>query len=459
VGSVVGLALWLGPGEAQAGNCPDGHNEKTHEVANGETLSSIAYKYDTGYKVVQRWNPGVQADKLRVGQKLTICEEKRSSSKGSRPRSCGGGGVLHEHQVASGDTLSRIASRYGVSQKSILNRNSALKNDPDSLRVGQTVKVCSVPSRARASKACNYETPLHKHEVVPGEWLAEIASRYGVRRKDIYKLNPKIKANPNLLRPGDIVLVCPDIAPRERVKVRHTVQSGETFGGIALRYGVSRHQLELFQRGQLDDPNRLRAGQKLTVWRDGGILPGYGAYEDKGKALSSGMQLPPGKHYVVKHPSLSWGSPRTIQGIQSAISRYRSRTSGGPKVHVGDISKKGGGKFPPHKSHRTGRDVDVGYVLKGDLADEKRFRNANKNTLDVARTWNLVKAFLDTTGVRYIFMDYNVQKLLYEHAKSKGMSQDGLAELFQYPRGRRRQYGVIRHEPGHVNHFHVRFEK
>jgi hypothetical protein len=55
-------------------------------------------------------------------------------------------------------------------------------------------------------------------------------------------------------------------------------------------------------------------------------------------------------------------------------------------------------------------------------------------------------------------MDYSVQALLYEHAKGKGASQDLLDELFQYPRGKRRQYGLIRHEPGHGDHFHVRFE-
>jgi LysM repeat protein/murein endopeptidase len=451
------LAVWLAPGLAHAGKCPDGYKAETHEVQDGQTLSKIAAIYNVGYKRIEYWNPGLKPNVIRPGQKLTICKETRKTS--SKLRSCGGGGVLHEHVVASGDTLTRIESKYAVSQKSIMRRNPELKDDPNALRIGQTLKICSTPSRARAHKACGNRTPLHKHRVVPGEWLAEIASRYGVRRSDIFKLNPKVKANPDLLRTGDIVLVCPDIAPRERVKINHTVQSGENFGSIALRYGLSRKQLQRFQKGKVTDMNKLREGQKLTVWRDGAILPGYGAYENGKGALPSGMQMPSGKNYVVKHPSLSWGEPSTVQGIQAAISKYRSRTSGGPKVHVGDISKKGGGKFPPHKSHRNGRDVDMGYVLKGDLADEVRFRTANKKSLDVARSWNLVKAFVDTTGVRYIFMDYKVQKLLYEYAKSKGVSSSTLEELFQYPRGKRRHYGVIRHEPGHVNHFHVRFGK
>jgi hypothetical protein len=28
-------------------------------------------------------------------------------------------------------------------------------------------------------------------------------------------------------------------------------------------------------------------------------------------------------------------------------------------IQIGDISRRGGGKFPPHKTHRSGRDVDM----------------------------------------------------------------------------------------------------
>ena len=130
---------------------------------------------------------------------------------------------------------------------------------------------------------------------------------------------------------------------------------------------------------------------------------------------------------------------------------------GGPKVHVGDISKKGGGPMPPHSSHQLGRDVDVGYVLEGKLADEARFKKATEDNLDVARTWRLIKSFIDTEQVVYVFVDYKLQQPLYEHAKARGASEELLDELFQYPRGRRRSHGIIRHWKGHDDHFHVRF--
>ena len=58
-----------------------------------------------------------------------------------------------------------------------------------------------------------------------------------------------------------------------------------------------------------------------------------------------------------------------------------------------------------------------------------------------------------------MFVDYKLQKLLYEYAESQGASEEFLDEIFQYPRGKRRMYGLIRHWKGHTNHFHVRFRK
>jgi murein endopeptidase len=251
--------------------------------------------------------------------------------------------------------------------------------------------------------------------------------------------------------------VCPEIAPRDRTKIEVTVESGDTLSDIAQKYDLTTNELVGFQRGKIKDSNDLRVGQKLIVYKEGSVLPGYGAYDDDTGVLPSGVQLPSGKHYVVKHPSLSWGTGDTIRLIQTAVSSYRRAWKSSPQIHVGDISKKGGGPFPPHTSHQHGRDVDIGYVLTGEKADEVRFTTANSKNLDVARTWSLLQSFLDTDKIKYIFVDYSLQKLLYEHAQSKGVSRDTLDELFQYPRGKGRGHGIIRHSKGHVNHFHVRF--
>src|SRR5690606_15902155 len=115
-------------------------------------------------------------------------------------------------------------------------------------------------------------------------------------------------------------------------------------------------------------------------------VPGFGGIDDDKGVLSGGVQLPKGRHYHVKWEAASWGTATAIRAIQSAVSEYQRRMPGGPKVHIGDISKRAGGKFPPHLSHQHGRDVDIGYVLTGKYRDETRFKSANKDNLDVART-------------------------------------------------------------------------
>lgn len=496
------------PRLASANPCSEGKSYVRHEVKSGESLSTIAAKYGTGYKAIQKMNPKAAGGVIQPGQRLDICaagdtveptsgssgskkaatsttgstkgstngtakgtkdgstsQAKSSSSSGaSTGASCGGGGRLRAHEVEKGETLSEIAARYDVSIDVLLSRNARLREDPNSLRVGQTLQVCTQAKPAgkvKADKACNYETPVFEHEVVPGEILSSIANRYGVRRRDLMRLNPRLRDRPDLIRPGDTVRVCPDIAPRTRVKVSHTVQSGETFGGIAEKYGLTPRELLGYQQGKIANSNDLKAGQSLVVWKEGGIAPGFGGIEDEkgGGVLVAGIQMPPGRHYFVKTPSLAYGSEKAVTLLQRAVDRYKTKFPKGPKVHIGDLSKKGGGKLPPHVSHRDGYDVDIGYVLKGELANETRFHAANASNLDAARSWALIKAIIDTDEVRYVFVDYGVQKLLYEQAKKNGMSQDDLDELFQYPRGKNRTRGIIRHSKGHVNHFHVRFRK
>lgn len=171
-------------------------------------------------------------------------------------------------------------------------------------------------------------------------------------------------------------------------------------------------------------------------------------------SMTDAIQLPPGPHYTIKAGTYAWATPRTVALLRDAIHAY-ARTGNVPKVHIGDISLEHGGPFPPHISHREGRDADIAYVLHHERA---RFGNANAKTLDRARTWKLLQALLDTDAIVYIFVDYEIQGLLYEHAVSEGIDPNELDRIFQYPYGRRAARGIIRHWKGHRDHFHVRFE-
>ena len=129
---------------------------------------------------------------------------------------------------------------------------------------------------------------------------------------------------------------------------------------------------------------------------------------------------------------------------------------------IGDISQEAGGQITQHRSHQSGRDVDIGLVYKTKPASfPEDFVPATADNLDCEATYALVNEFAETAnqdgGVQVIFLDYNVQGLLYQWAKEHGEDEAILGQLFEYP-----NHGggdaLVRHIPNHNNHLHVRFK-
>jgi len=93
---------------------------------------------------------------------------------------------------------------------------------------------------------------------------------------------------------------------------------------------------------------------------------------------------------------------------------------------VGDVSRRGGGPFPPHKSHRTGRDVD--------------FRPLRKDGQNLPCTWRDALYSRDLTGelCKLIRQQHPTALIFFnDPALVKGWFCSPLA--------------------GHDNHLHVRF--
>ncbi len=162
-----------------------------------------------------------------------------------------------------------------------------------------------------------------------------------------------------------------------------------------------------------------------------------------------------GPGYIAVSPN-AFGTDNTVALLQLAAAQVNQQFQGVPSVVVGAISAENGGFLKPHKSHQSGRDVDIAY-LRTTKGQPKRFEPTDASNLDTERTWAFLEALLSTGEVGWVFMDYEIQALLYEALLDNGWTEQGLAPIFQYPAGANVARGVIRHATGHADHFHVRF--
>lgn len=168
--------------------------------------------------------------------------------------------------------------------------------------------------------------------------------------------------------------------------------------------------------------------------------------------LFNAVRMPEGKHWALGLPQYAYGTEETIAALIRCITSVAERFENSPRVIIGSISKEQGGPFPPHKSHQSGRDADVGFYYNPGYPPAKP---ATRENLDVERTWALVRAFITESDVDMILIDQSVQRLLEVHALRRGEDPAWLKSLFH---GDGSPYSsLIKHVPGHKAHMHVRF--
>lgn len=100
-----------------------------------------------------------------------------------------------QHTVSSGDTLSAIATRYGVSMSQLMQHN---KLSSSTVKLGQTLKIPSTGKPASVATTAsnnlrpavrNFTVSPRTHRVAAGDTLSRIASRYGVSMTALQRHN------------------------------------------------------------------------------------------------------------------------------------------------------------------------------------------------------------------------------------------------------------------------------
>jgi membrane-bound lytic murein transglycosylase D len=286
-----------------------------HKVRKGETLATIARKYDCSTSQIKKWNR-LKRSSVYKGQALKIyVQTKQPAVKAKNPKTvpdlntetvASVADVKQEqvtpvqkktvttavkpqyHVVKKGESLGKVAARHHVSVKNLMAWNK-MKNQK--VIVGQRIRV-NAPGKtitedvvADNEEDTNSKQPVVKHNnlanakyhtVKKGEYLAKIATRYGVSAEDLVAWNnldsknliagQKLRINAPDTKPQ--VTASKETKPENNLKlVYYTVKPGDTLWSISQKYnGVTIDQLKEWNK--ITGKGGLKVGQKIKV-----ILP------------------------------------------------------------------------------------------------------------------------------------------------------------------------------------------
>jgi conjugal transfer mating pair stabilization protein TraG len=96
-----------------------------------------------------------------------------------------------------------------------------------------------------------------------------------------------------------------------------------------------------------------------------------------------------------------WGKASTIEALKTIAINWHTKYSDTP-IYIGNISRKGGGDLPPHKSHKKGIDVDIRPIRFKNNGLPVTWKDAD---YDREKTGELIKLIKDSYPIQYIFFN------------------------------------------------------
>jgi LysM repeat protein len=134
---------------------PPPSSGNTHVVRYGDTLSAIAYRYGVRTSDLAWLNGIANPNRIYPGQRLLI-----PGAPGTPPTPPTPPGTGMYYVVQRGDTLAKIAVRFGISVWSIVQMNNIA--NPNLIYPGQRIYIGAAPDAGRPTPGCEHLTwPRH----------------------------------------------------------------------------------------------------------------------------------------------------------------------------------------------------------------------------------------------------------------------------------------------------------
>lgn len=210
-------------------------NFKKHMIKKGETITSIAEKYEVNPSEIYKLNPNSK-NLLQLNSVIFIpSESPKTVSQNTKVKSVQTFNDT-QHEVAAKETLYGIARQYGTTVKDLNNANPQLANS--GLQIGQKI-IIPISGKAEQSTATHSETPsenklvinntkvtseikseaaLKSIEVSLNDTKYSIARQYGISIKEFNLANPTLGTKS--LKVGQIISL-----PANAVRVIENVET------------------------------------------------------------------------------------------------------------------------------------------------------------------------------------------------------------------------------------------
>ncbi|KAI9828162.1 MAG: hypothetical protein M1832_003689 [Thelocarpon impressellum] len=148
---------------------------RTYTVVSGDTLGGIAQRFGVTLDALKAANPQItNPDQIFPGQVINIP----------------GGTPPKTYTVVSGDTMTAIAARWGISLNCLIKANPQI-TDPNVIRPGDVLNIPTPGS-------------TFPYTVVAGDFMFGIATKYGITLAALQAANPQV-TNPASIFPGQVL--------------------------------------------------------------------------------------------------------------------------------------------------------------------------------------------------------------------------------------------------------------
>ena len=224
-----------------------------YRVRRGDTLGRIAKRFGTTVDTLVAMNNMEQAHFIKPDQMLRVPAGGTAAS-----------AAVHEpvppqqprhYRVRRGDTLGRIAKRFGTTVDTLV-----AMNNMEQAHFIKPDQMLRVPAGGTAASAAVHEPVKpqrpQRYRVRSGDALSVIAARFNTTVATLAMVNGLSK--PYLLKPGQVLDVAQPMPLR-----RYQVRRGDTLGRVAKRFRTTVAMLAALNG--LRKPYLIRTGQTLVI--------------------------------------------------------------------------------------------------------------------------------------------------------------------------------------------------